>query len=150
MPAQQPLCQPSAHMRSHSDVAVVDCAFQLLESVERLIAGQSDDFVHNGQQMVRISARRVDLNALAIGLQSQGYAVSIRKAVGGGSGGECLKNLRHSFLRCSMPGEIVSLDGRIRLLLLGCLCSLRWHVLGEQLDLYGHVLEWEQCRLCCG
>jgi len=76
----------------------------LLESVERLIAGQSNDFVHNGQQMVRISARRVDLNALAVGLQSQGYAVSIRKAVGGGNGGECLKNLRHSFLRCSMPG----------------------------------------------
>eukprot|EP00803_Ostreobium_quekettii_P007402 evm.model.scf_390.5 EVM.evm.TU.scf_390.5 scf_390:86747-92034(-) len=77
---------------------------KLLESVEHLVVSQSNEFVHNGQQMIRIAARRVDLNALAVGLQSQGYAVSIRKAVGGGNGGECLKNLRHSFLRCSMPG----------------------------------------------
>ncbi|GMH40367.1 hypothetical protein BSKO_08271 [Bryopsis sp. KO-2023] len=46
-----------------------------------------------------------DQQMLARHLQNRGYEVGIRKAVGGGNGGECLKNLRHSFLRCTLPGS---------------------------------------------
>lgn len=45
------------------------------------------------------------LGVLAHLLECRGYSVGIRKAVGGGQGGDCLKNLRHRFLRCKIPGE---------------------------------------------
>ncbi|KAK9791171.1 hypothetical protein WJX73_005718 [Symbiochloris irregularis] len=45
------------------------------------------------------------LTALAKRLRSKGYPVSVRSALGGGWGGECLRNLRHSFLVCTVSGE---------------------------------------------
>ena len=47
------------------------------------------------------------LNALAARLRSLGHPVSIRTALGGGWGGECLRNLRHSFLVCTVSGELL-------------------------------------------
>jgi hypothetical protein len=34
-------------------------------------------------------------------LVQQGYQVHLRETVGGGVGGQCLRNLHHSFLCCS-------------------------------------------------
>lgn len=48
------------------------------------------------------------LSALAKRLRSQGYPVSVRTALGGGWGGECLRNLRHSFLVCTVKGARLS------------------------------------------
>lgn len=41
---------------------------------------------------------------LADTLRRLGYAVKIRTALGGGSGGACLRSLRHSFLTVSVAG----------------------------------------------
>lgn len=49
------------------------------------------------------------LNALASRLRSLGHPVSIRTALGGGWGGECLRNLRHSFLVCTVTGTCPSI-----------------------------------------
>ncbi|GIL71468.1 hypothetical protein Vretimale_2668 [Volvox reticuliferus] len=40
---------------------------------------------------------------LADGLTARGYDVAVTHALGGGSGGECLRNLRHTFLSVSCP-----------------------------------------------
>lgn len=44
----------------------------------------------------------LDVHQLAERLQRVGYAVKVRTALGGGWGGECLRNLRHTFLTCSL------------------------------------------------
>lgn len=46
-----------------------------------------------------------DLDLLALQLAGQGYRVSIRRGQGGGSGTQCFKNLRHSFLAVQSPNE---------------------------------------------
>lgn len=38
--------------------------------------------------------------SLAEALSQLGYSVAMRESLGGGSGGQCLRNLRHSFLCC--------------------------------------------------
>lgn len=43
------------------------------------------------------------LSYLADGLTLRGYDVAVTHALGGGSGGECLRNLRHTFLSVSCP-----------------------------------------------
>ncbi|GIL46098.1 hypothetical protein Vafri_3157, partial [Volvox africanus] len=43
------------------------------------------------------------LSYLADGLRARGYDVAVTHALGGGSGGECLRNLRHTFLSVSCP-----------------------------------------------
>ncbi|KAG2433007.1 hypothetical protein HXX76_008734 [Chlamydomonas incerta] len=40
---------------------------------------------------------------LAEGLMARGYDVAVTHALGGGSGGECLRNLRHTFLSVTVP-----------------------------------------------
>lgn len=69
--------------------------------------GQSlcDNVQHLWEDQTHGAANDADLNPLALGLQSMGYAVGIRRAMGGGVGGECLRNLRHSFLRVSLQGK---------------------------------------------
>lgn len=47
---------------------------------------------------------------LADTLRRLGYAVKIRTALGGGSGGACLRSLRHSFLTVSVAGPSGSLS----------------------------------------
>lgn len=47
---------------------------------------------------------------LADTLRRLGYAVKIRAALGGGSGGACLRSLRHSFLTVSVAGPSGSLS----------------------------------------
>lgn len=46
----------------------------------------------------------------------QGYDVRIRTALGGGGGGECLRNLRHQFLTLNMTGSRCPL----------CLCTMSY------------------------
>eukprot|EP00887_Chlorella_sp_A99_P007486 scaffold2.g7486.t1 len=41
---------------------------------------------------------------LADTLRRLGYAVKLRTALGGGGGGACLRNLRHSFITCAVQG----------------------------------------------
>lgn len=58
---------------------------------------------------------------LADTLRKLGYAVKIRTALGGGWGGACLRNLRHSFLAVTVaptssntPGRMIIVDPRFR------------------------------------
>ncbi|KAL0019124.1 hypothetical protein WJX79_003321 [Trebouxia sp. C0005] len=46
----------------------------------------------------------LDVFEVAEGLRRLGHAVTIRSALGGGGGNECLRNLRHRFLTCRMQG----------------------------------------------
>lgn len=46
----------------------------------------------------------LDVFEVAEGLRKLGHAVTIRNALGGGGGNECLRNLRHRFLSCRMQG----------------------------------------------
>ena len=47
----------------------------------------------------------LDVFEVAEGLRRLGHAVTIRSALGGGGGNECLRNLRHRFLTCCMQGR---------------------------------------------
>lgn len=47
----------------------------------------------------------LDVFEVAEGLRRLGHAVTIRSALGGGGGNECLRNLRHRFLTCRMQGK---------------------------------------------
>lgn len=53
---------------------------------------------------------RLKTSEVAARLFSMGYRVQIRTALGGGAGGECLRNLRHTFLCCS-PSQTVKSGG---------------------------------------
>lgn len=48
---------------------------------------------------------RDDIAKLVQKLTGLGYRVHLRSALGGGEGGECLRNLRHSFLCCTVPSQ---------------------------------------------
>jgi uncharacterized protein (TIGR01615 family) len=48
--------------------------------------------------------RSLDALEVAEGLRRLGHSVVIRTALGGGWGGDCLRNLRHTFLWCSVQG----------------------------------------------
>lgn len=51
----------------------------------------------------------LDVFEVAEGLRKLGHAVTIRNALGGGGGNECLRNLRHRFLSCRMQGTVLVL-----------------------------------------
>ena len=61
----------------------------------------------------------LDVFEVAEGLRKLGHAVTIRYALGGGGGNECLRNLRHRFLSCRMPGSLPTC------ILVSHLCALR-------------------------
>ena len=46
----------------------------------------------------------LDILEVAEGLRKLGHTVTIRSALGGGGGNECLRNLRHRFLTCAVQG----------------------------------------------
>lgn len=50
------------------------------------------------------AGRQLGIDELADTLRGQGHDVRIRTALGGGGGGECLRNLRHQFLTLNMTG----------------------------------------------
>lgn len=58
----------------------------------------------NSQSRNTFDVSDYDQSLLASDLQSLGYAVSIRRSVGGGIENEGVHHLSHSFLRCSPPG----------------------------------------------
>lgn len=60
--------------------------------------------VERACQQVNAQGKSVCTQALAEALSQLGYSVAIRESLGGGSGGQCLRNLRHSFL-CCMPEQ---------------------------------------------
>lgn len=62
-----------------------------MQLVERLLSDSSD-------------RQGLDVYEVAEGLRKLGHAVTIRNALGGGGGNECLRNLRHRFLTCRMQG----------------------------------------------
>ena len=47
----------------------------------------------------------LDIYEVAEGLRKLGHSVTMRTALGGGGGNECLRNLRHRFLTCRMQGQ---------------------------------------------
>lgn len=49
----------------------------------------------------------LDIFDVAEGLRKLGHAVTIRSALGGGGGNECLRNLRHRFLTCRGQGKLL-------------------------------------------
>eukprot|EP00879_Flechtneria_rotunda_P015707 GHRR01016429.1.p1 GENE.GHRR01016429.1~~GHRR01016429.1.p1 ORF type:complete len:370 (+),score=117.36 GHRR01016429.1:1124-2233(+) len=56
-------------------------------------------------KFVTQSDASVNTSTLAEALVALGYTVSIRESIGGGSGGQCLRNLHHRFLCCSQGGN---------------------------------------------
>jgi hypothetical protein len=52
------------------------------------------------------AGRQLGIDELADTLRGQGHDVRIRTALGGGGGGECLRNLRHQFLTLNMTGAL--------------------------------------------
>lgn len=51
--------------------------------------------------------QNLDIFEVAEGLRKLGHAVTIRSALGGGGGNECLRNLRHRFLTCRAQGMLL-------------------------------------------
>lgn len=50
------------------------------------------------------AGRPLEADVLAERLRCLGHSVTVRTALGGGGGGECLRNLRHTFLSCAVHG----------------------------------------------
>ena len=61
------------------------------------------------QRLLSDSGNRqgLDIFEVAEGLRKLGHAVTIRSALGGGGGNECLRNLRHRFLTCRGQGMLL-------------------------------------------
>ena len=62
-----------------------------MQLVQRLLSGGDD-------------RQGLDVFEVAEGLRKLGHAVTIRSALGGGGGNECLRNLTHRFLPCRAQG----------------------------------------------
>ena len=50
----------------------------------------------------------LDILEVAEGLRKLGHTITIRSALGGGGGNECLRNLRHRFLTCRVQGRLLA------------------------------------------
>lgn len=61
------------------------------------------------QRLLSDNGERQGLNIFEVadGLRKLGHAVTIRSALGGGGGNECLRNLRHRFLTCRGQGVLL-------------------------------------------
>jgi uncharacterized protein (TIGR01615 family) len=58
-----------------------------------------------GDEVVKRGAEHLSVGQLADTLRKLGYPVKLRTALGGGWGGSCLRNLRHSFLAVTLSGS---------------------------------------------
>ncbi len=63
--------------------------------------------VNSAYETAAARGKRLSIDDLAEKLRGRGYDVRIRTALGGGGGGECLRNLRHHFLTLNMTGGVV-------------------------------------------
>lgn len=62
--------------------------------------------VNAAYEKAAAAGRSLSIDELAEALREQGgYDVRIRTALGGGGGGDCLRNLRHQFLTLNMTGR---------------------------------------------
>ena len=51
---------------------------------------------------------KLDAHRLAEKMELPGYSFRVRTALGGGWGGDCLRQLRHFFLTCVVSGEALN------------------------------------------
>jgi uncharacterized protein (TIGR01615 family) len=58
-----------------------------------------------GDEVAKRGAEHLTVGQLADTLRKLGYPVKLRTALGGGWGGNCLRNLRHSFLAVTLNGS---------------------------------------------
>lgn len=58
-----------------------------------------------GDEVAKRGAEHLTVGQLADTLRKLGYPVKLRTALGGGWGGSCLRNLRHSFLAVTLTGN---------------------------------------------
>ncbi|KAH7623944.1 hypothetical protein Ndes2526B_g01194 [Nannochloris sp. 'desiccata'] len=58
-----------------------------------------------GDEVAKRGAEHLTVGQLADTLRKLGYPVKLRTALGGGWGGNCLRNLRHSFLAVTLTGS---------------------------------------------
>jgi uncharacterized protein (TIGR01615 family) len=92
---------------SGDDVAVPSISRQLL----KLLQPRSPEehqlglAVNAAYEKAAAGGRQLGIDELADTLRGQGHDVRIRTALGGGGGGECLRNLRHQFLTLNMTGQ---------------------------------------------
>jgi len=82
-----------------------------IEQMWRLMAcNQADErqiqhTVIDAREQHQASGNDLTCSDLAKVLEGMGYGVTIRTALGGGEGADCLRNLRHNFLVIRVPGE---------------------------------------------
>lgn len=96
------------HLSEDIDGSMVEQEFRrfLSPSSEAMVqvihdVGKCIEFVGAAQAT---GEREVDIPALADGLMRLGHGVTVRHAIGGGKGFECLQNLRHSYLHVTAWG----------------------------------------------
>lgn len=83
------------------------------------------------QRLLSDSSNRqgLDIFEVAEGLRKLGHAVTIRSALGGGGGNECLRNLRHRFLTCCGQGMLLCADFAPSLQTSSTLCTDAYAIL---------------------
>lgn len=85
-----------------------------------------------------VNGKAPEADALAERLVQLGYSVTVRTALGGGGGCECLRNLRHVFLCVRMPvrsapsSQLCTCPLVLLCVILCCLAAV-WDVLGAVL-----------------
>ena len=80
----------------------------LYDGIELALLLQLASHMQLVQRLLSDSGERqgLDIFEVAEGLRKLGHAVTIRSALGGGGGNECLRNLRHRFLTCRAQGML--------------------------------------------
>lgn len=94
----------SKTVRGEGDVEVKEAVRHVEHLVQPLGAAERR-LIRDVETAFEEGDARDDVVKLAQKLSNLGYRVHLRNALGGGEGGDCLRNLRHSFLCCSVPSQ---------------------------------------------